>query len=128
MAETLSVNTCCAVFAPLVAVNVSVYGPPAAGEPASVAVPPAPGVKVTPPGRAPPVSEIVGVGDAVALIWNVLLGDVEKVVAFALVNTGRVLRVIVKVAEIGASVGTVVAPHDPSASTAIMETLFRLIA
>lgn len=118
---TVNVKDCITEPAALVAVNVMGNVPAVVGVPVN-----APPVNVTPEGRAPD-SVIVGVGLPVAEGVNVLLAPVVKVTLAGLVNTGALLRLRVKVAVIGASVGTVVAPQVPSASTAIVETLFRLI-
>ena len=66
-------------------------------------------------------------GLPVAVTVKVLAVVVEKVAFAALVNTGALLRFKVKLAVMDASVGTVVAPQVPSASTAAMETLFKLM-
>lgn len=79
----------------------------------------------TPLGRAP--LDSVGTGFPVAATVKELAPVVENVVLPALVKTGALLRFNVKLAVITASLGTVVAPHVPSASTATAETLLRLI-
>lgn len=84
-----------------------------------------PDTNVTPAGNAPAV--IVGVGMPVAVTANVFADPVLKVVLLALVKTGVLLRLSVKLAVIGASPGTVVAPQVPSASIAAIETLLRLM-
>ena len=107
---------------PLTALNVIVYGPPAAGFPAKR---PLAGLKVTPLGS--PVAESVGAGRPVAATVKLLDPLVAKVALLALVKTGALFRVSVKFAVRGSSVGTVVAPQVPSASTAAVETLFKLM-
>lgn len=122
---TVSVKDCCTDPVPFVAVNVNGYvafGP--AGVPERT---PVPAVKLTPEGRVPLVSERVGVGMPAAATVKVLEDAVEKVVAFALVKAGPALRFRFSVAVSGASVGIVVTPHCPSASTAAAEAEFRLI-
>ena len=106
----------------MIALNVIVYGPPTDGVPAST---PVAGVNVTPPGS--PVAESVGAGRPVAVTTNVFAPAVENVALFALVNTGALFRVKVKLAVIAASVGTIDAPHVASAATAAIDTLFKLI-
>ena len=72
---------------------VSGYAPPepGAGVPASVAVPSALGVNVTPAGSAP-VLDSVGAGNPVVVTVNVPAPPRPKVVAAALVIAGAWLR------------------------------------
>ena len=119
-------KVCGWVRAPDVAVKVIV---PAVNVPLTVESVPVPefappDTKETPAGNAPAV--IVGVGTPVAVTANVFADPVLNVALLALVNTGALLRPIVRLAEIAASPGTVVAPQVPSASIAAMETLLRL--
>ena len=85
-----------------------------------------PAVKVTPDGGVPDI-EMDGLGLPVAIGVNELFAAVVKVTLAGLVNTGALFLFSVKLAVMGASVGTVVAPQVPSASTATVETLFRLM-
>ena len=88
---------------------------------------PALGVNIKPDGGVPDVRLIVGAGLPVAVTVKLFEEPVENVVAAALVNAGAGLRFRVKVAVSADSVGTVVAPQEPSASTAAVETLFKLM-
>ena len=119
-------NVCGCEAAPEVAVKVIV---PAVNVPLAVESVPVPefappDTNVTPAGNAPAV--IVGVGTPVAVTLNVFADAVLNVALLALVKTGALLRPIVRLAEIAASVGTKVAPQVPSASIAAIETLLRL--
>lgn len=117
----------CVTAVPLFAVKVSGKVPVAPVVPDSVPVPGAPAVNVIPAGGVPPVRDRVGAGLPVAVTVNVLDDVVVNVVLAALVKTGAGLRLRVKLAVIGASVGTTLVPHAPSASTETMEALLRLI-
>lgn len=114
----------CVVFVPLDAVNTKLNVPVAVGVPCKTPVPP---LNVTPDGSVPEVRERVGAGTPVAVTVKLFAAAVENVVALALVNTGALFRVRVKLAVIGDSPGTVVAPQVPSASTATVDTELRLI-
>ena len=107
---------------PFCAVIVITYGPPTGGVPVSNPVTEA---RFTPDGN--PVAENVGAGVPAAVTVKVFDPVVENVALFADVITGALLRFNVNVAVSGASDGTVVAPHVPSASTAALEALFKLI-
>lgn len=124
----VSVNDCCAFGpAPLLAVNVMTYGPPTGGFPESTPVVVL-NAKV-PPGRAE-LEYVIGASPA-AVTVNELGPIVEKVALEALVKTGAALRVSVKLAVSGASVGTKVAPHVLSAAneacTAALDTEAKLM-
>ena len=126
---TFSVKLCGTEVEPA-AVKVIVYGPPAVIDPAAVESVPVPefappDVKETPAGKVPAV--IVGVGLPVAVTAKVFAEVVLNVVLATLVKTGALLRLSVKLAVRGNSLGTTVTPQVPSASTAAIDTLLRLM-
>ena len=116
----------CVTLVPLLAVKTNGKVPVEEGVP-EISNWPALGVNVKPDGGVPEVRLIVGAGLPVAITVKLFEEPVENVVAAALVNAGAGLRLRVKLAVSADSVGTVVAPQEPSASTAAVETLFRLI-
>lgn len=122
---TVRVKFCVTVVV-LVALNTSGNVPVVVGDPWSK---PVPAANVTPEGRVPELRASVGGGVPVAETVKLLPPVVEKVAAFALVKTGVLIRVNVKLAVSAASVGTSVTPHVLSASafTAALETLAKLM-
>lgn len=74
-----------------------------------------------------PTSAKVGFGMPTAVTLNELVVVLENVVALALVKDGAADRDMLSVAVSGASVGIVVTPHWPSASTAAAEAELRLM-
>ena len=114
----------CVTDVPLLAVKTSGNVPIDEGVPCNK---PVPTVNVTPVGKVPEVRDSVGAGVPVAATVKLFEDVVEKVAALALVKSGALLRLSVRLAVIGASVGTVVAPQVPSASTAAIDTLLRLM-
>lgn len=105
----------------MVAVIVTGKLPDTVGAPESTP----PDERLTVPGR--PVAEKVIGPEPLAATLKVLATFSANVVDAALVNVGASTRFNVKLAVIGASVGTMVAPQVPSASTAAAEAAAKLI-
>lgn len=105
----------------LAAVMVTEKVPAAVGVPESTPV----DERESPAGR--PIAENVIVAAPLAVTLNVFGALMANVVDAALVNTGTGLLFNVRLAAMGVSVGAVVAPQVPSASTATVETLLRLM-
>lgn len=122
-ADVVSWKDCITEPDTFVAVNVMLNTAAVAGVPCK-----APPVNVIPDGNTP-LCVIVGVGLPMAVGVNELLPPVVNVTLAGLVNIGALVRVSVKLALIGASVGTVVPPQVSSpASTATIDALLRLMA